>query len=133
MHEVAAMRGVVRTVFEQLARAGAARVTAVELVLGASGHLSEEAARQYWTLFTRGTPAQDASVNITWSPATYRCFSCLHQFKSAEPTESIACPECSGVALEIAHDDVCAVHSMDVAFDDSGDVDEATATPLVTE
>lgn len=127
MHEVAAMRGAVRTVLQQMEEAGAARVTAVELVLGASGHMREDAALQYWTLFTQGSPAHDAAVNITWSPATYQCFSCLHQFDSTEPAESIACPACGEVALEIAHSDVCAVRSIKVAFDSTPETEEESA------
>jgi hydrogenase nickel incorporation protein HypA/HybF len=131
MHEVAAMRGAVSTVLEQLHCAGGSRVTSVDLVLGASGHLSEDAARQYWELFTRDTAAQDATVSITWAPATFQCFSCLHQFKSTEPAAEVACPACGGVALEIAHEDVCAVRSLDVAFDESDGAQSGDARVLV--
>ena len=42
MHEVAAMRGMVRTVLECMQQAGASRVTNVQLVLGASGHFTAD-------------------------------------------------------------------------------------------
>jgi Zn finger protein HypA/HybF involved in hydrogenase expression len=118
MHEVAAMRGIVATVLEQMQAAGATRVTTVELVLGASGHLSEDAARQYWEVFTRDTPAHDAAVIFTWLPATYQCFSCMQRFPVTRPSAVVACPACGDIALEVEHEDTCAVRSLDVAFDD---------------
>lgn len=117
MHEVAAMRGAVATALEEMQAAGATRVVGIHLLLGASGHLSEEAARQHFTTFAKGTPAEGAELSFTWLPATYQCFNCLKQFGSTEPSESVACPACGGVALEIAHDDTCAVRFVDVAYE----------------
>ncbi len=120
MHEVAAMRGVVTTVLEHMRQAGGSRVTGVEIVLGASGHLTEEAARQHFAVFAAGTPAAAATLSISWLPATYQCFECLHRFQSTLPTADVACPLCGAVALEVAHEDVCSVRSIDVACDDEG-------------
>lgn len=127
MHEVAAMRGVVQTALKHLQRAGGTRITGVELVLSASGHLTEEAARQHFAVFAANTPAADATVTIMLRPAAYQCFSCLRVFQSSQPAESIVCPACGGVALEIEHEDVCALQSIDVALDASAD--DAGAVP----
>jgi hydrogenase nickel incorporation protein HypA/HybF len=118
MHEVATIRGAVTTALEHMRRAGGTRVTSVELALGASGHLTEEAALQHFALFARGTPAEGAAVVISWLPATYQCFACLHRFQSVEAAEEVACPACGGVALEVAHEDACYVRSIDVTFDE---------------
>ncbi len=114
MHEVAAMRGVVTSALEAMRAAGATRVVGTHLLLGASGHLSEEAARQHFATLAKGTPAEGAALTFTWLPATYQCVDCLHRFESAAPAESVACPDCGGVALEIAHQDTCALVSIDV-------------------
>jgi Zn finger protein HypA/HybF involved in hydrogenase expression len=121
MHEVAAMRGVVQTALEHLQHVGGTRVTGVELVLSASGHLTEEAARQHFAVFAANTPAAAATVMIIMCPASYQCFTCLRVFQSSQPVESIVCPACGGVALEIEHEDVCALRSIDIALDDSAD------------
>ncbi len=118
MHEVAAMRGAVTTALEQLRAAGATRVTEVHMVLGASGHLTEEAARQHFAVFARGTPAEHATLTFTWLPATYKCLGCLRVFESTEPAVSVECPTCSAVALEIGHDETCAVRYVDVAYNE---------------
>jgi Zn finger protein HypA/HybF involved in hydrogenase expression len=132
MHEVAAMRGVVTTVLEHMQQAGGSRVTSVKLVLGASGHLTEEAARQHFAAFAAGTPAAAANVSISWLPATYQCFDCLHRFESTLPTADVVCPLCGAVALEITHEDVCSVRSIDIACDedDAPSADEASLSVL---
>lgn len=117
MHEVAAMRGMVRTVLECMQQAGASRVTNVQLVLGASGHLTADAAYQHFEALVKGTPIEDASLTIQWLPAQYQCFFCLHRFESCEPSNQVTCPECGEVALEVSHQDVYYVSAIDVSFE----------------
>jgi hydrogenase nickel incorporation protein HypA/HybF len=118
MHEVAAMQGMVQTVLEYMQQAGGARVTHVQLVLGASGHFTEEAARQHFAVLTAGTPTEGAVLTIVWLPAQFQCFTCLHRFASCGPAEQVMCPQCGDLALEIEHQDVCYVSSIDVSFDE---------------
>lgn len=115
MHEVAAMRGVVGTILERARESGATYVTRVRLVLGASGHLTKDAARQHFSVLAADTPAADAKLDIEWLPAMYQCFDCLHQFESVQPPDEVSCPACGGLALEIGHQDVCYVSEIDVA------------------
>jgi Zn finger protein HypA/HybF involved in hydrogenase expression len=117
MHEVAAMQGMVRTVLECMRQAGGSRVTNVQLVLGASGHFTAEAAYQHFEALTKGTPVADASLTIQWLPAQFLCISCLHRFESSEPSNQVACPGCGEVALEVGHQDVCFVSAIDVSFE----------------
>jgi Zn finger protein HypA/HybF involved in hydrogenase expression len=126
MHEVAAMRGAVAAALDAMRAEGAARITRVYLVLGASGHLTEDAALQHMAVFAAGTPLADAEVEVSWLPATYQCFTCLHHFESALPTEEVTCPMCGGSALEIEHRDVCYVAAIDVADDLSDSADTAS-------
>lgn len=115
MHEVAAIQGAVVAALDAMRAEGATRVTRVYLVLGASGHLTEDAARQHLAVLARGTPLADAEVEISWLPATYQCFECLRRFESATPAEQVVCPACGGTALEIEHQDVCYVAAIDVS------------------
>ena len=107
MHEVAAIQGVVSSIIETMQRAGGERITSVHLLLGASGHLSEEAVHQHFAVLSVGTPAENAELVISWVPAEYQCFSCGKRFDVVEVTEPVSCPECDGIALEVAHQDVC--------------------------
>ncbi len=76
MHEVAVMQGVVKTILQSLAQAGASRVTNVQLAIGKSGHFTEENVRQYFEVLIKGTPVEGASLTISWLPATLQCLSC---------------------------------------------------------
>ncbi|MGO8949891.1 MAG: hydrogenase maturation nickel metallochaperone HypA [Ktedonobacterales bacterium] len=116
MHEVAAIQGICSVAVKQAQAAGAKKVTHIEMTLGASDHLSEEAVRQHFEVLANGTLAEGASLSITWLPATYQCFSCLSRFESAAQSGSVTCPSCSGTALEIAHEEVFYVTSIDVEF-----------------
>lgn len=134
MHEIAAMRGVVTTVLEHMREAGAECVTRVELELGTSSHLTEEAARQHFAVLTRGTPAEGAELKLAWLPATYQCFMCLCRFESAfSPLEAL-CPDCGGPALEIGHQDICAVRAIEITTgSSSGLIDDAQQADLASE
>jgi hydrogenase nickel incorporation protein HypA/HybF len=114
MHEVAAIQGICTAAVQRAEAAGASRITHIELTLGASGHLSEEAVRQHFELLASRTIAEGASLGISWLPATYQCFDCLSRFETVEQSETVTCPNCSGVALEIAHQDISYVTSIDV-------------------
>lgn len=114
MHEVAAMRGVVSAVLERMREEHATEVSRVKLVLGVSGHLTEDAARQHFAVIAEGTPAERAELDIEWLPATYQCFECLHRFSSIEPPGAVLCPTCDGLALEIAHSDECYATEIDL-------------------
>jgi hydrogenase nickel incorporation protein HypA/HybF len=107
------MQGVVKTILASVERAGASRVNSVELELGISGHFTEEAVRQYFQLLTQGTPAEGATLTLSWLPATYQCLSCQHRFEST--SSPATCPLCGDVALEISHQDECSIRSVEVA------------------
>jgi Zn finger protein HypA/HybF involved in hydrogenase expression len=114
MHEIAVLQGAVHAALEAMRAAGATRLTHIHLVLGASGHLTEDAARQYFALLTKDTPAQEAHLDISWEPAEYQCFDCLCRFFSSLPETAVRCPECGGMALELAHSEVCFVREIQV-------------------
>ncbi|HEY7347668.1 MAG TPA: hydrogenase maturation nickel metallochaperone HypA [Ktedonobacterales bacterium] len=118
MHEVAAIQGAVRTALKYMRQASASRVTNVQLSVAVSGHFTEDVVRQHFALFTAGTPAQAATLTIIWLPATYQCLACLHTFQSLQPAVEALCPACGEAALEIGHQDICAVNAIDVAFNE---------------
>ena len=125
MHEVAVMQNVVQTILARMQQAGACRVTEAQLVIGASGHFTEDAARLHFEALTRGTPIEGAELSISWLPASFQCFSCSHRFESYEPSEQVACPRCADMALEIGHKDICFVSAIDVTDSESEHVTSA--------
>lgn len=114
MHEAAMMRGAVEEALAHMQAAGGTRITRVVLVLGASGHFTEDVARQHFAVSALATPAEDATLEIEWLPISYSCIQCLHTFKSIEPPDAATCPECGGVAMETEHTDVCYIREIEV-------------------
>lgn len=130
MHEVTAMQGVMRAVLESLRKAGGRRVTNVQLILGASSHLSADAAYQLFEALAKGTPAENASLTIEWLPAAYCCLSCQHSFESGEPSSQVTCPKCGEVALEVTYQDICAVSAIDIICDEESEKVSEVLVPL---
>lgn len=120
MHELAATQGILTTALEEMHAAGASRVTALELTVGVSGHLTEEAVRQHFALLAQGTPAKGAALTFVWLPATYQCFTCLRRFTSTVPAAEVECAACGGVALEIKHQETFSLSAIEVAFASDG-------------
>lgn len=116
MHEGSVMQGVVKTILTAMEQAGASCVTSVQLELGTSEHFTEEAVRQYFQVLTQDTPIEGATLTLSWLAATYQCLSCQHRFESL--AETVTCPLCSDLALEIAHQDGCHIRAMDMLLAD---------------
>lgn len=112
MHEGAIMQTVVTTILEEVAKVNGSRVTRVQLELGASGHMTEEAMRQYFQTLTRNTPSAGAELELVWLPATYQCLSCFQCFESTSSAGT--CPHCGEVGLEIAHRESCTLRQIDI-------------------
>jgi hydrogenase nickel incorporation protein HypA/HybF len=117
MHEVAVMQNVVETLLASMEKAGASRVTNVQLALSTSGHSTEEAVHLNFQALTRDTPIEGASLRLSWLPATYQCLACKHRFESTSSTGT--CPHCGEVALEISHQDGCSIRTIDVVSPDA--------------
>lgn len=102
MHEQALLRQVVARAVERCREEGGAKVRAVEIVLGAGGHLTESAARLHFGLAARGTAVEGARLRIRWRAARYRCIDCAEDFSSVAPASEVACPSCGGMAVPFA-------------------------------
>lgn len=64
MHEASLMRGLVARLEALAAAAGAARVTAVRVRLGALSHFSAAHFREHFAVAARGTLAEGARIDI---------------------------------------------------------------------
>jgi hydrogenase nickel incorporation protein HypA/HybF len=118
MHEISLMQGVVKTILQALSPSGTSRVTRVQLTIGVSGHLNQVNVQQHFRLLTKGTPAEGASLRISWLPATLQCLACSHRFSSYDPAEQETCPQCGDIVMETEHQDICYVNAIDVVTEE---------------
>jgi hypothetical protein len=78
--------------------------------------MTAEAVRRSFAMLVRGTPIAGASLAIQWLPASYQCLTRRRRFASGEPCEQVLCPQCSEIALEVEHQEIYTVRSIDASF-----------------
>ncbi len=99
MHEMALCQGVVRILEEQAAAQSYARVKMVRLEIGPLATVEPEALRFCFGAATRGTLAENATLDIVTAPASAWCFSCGESVTISE--RNGVCPKCGGYQLQV--------------------------------
>ena len=93
MHELSIANRLVELVCEHVREAGAARVTAVTLRIGALSCVHDDALRFSFDLVRAGTPASGAELRIVKVPVTVWCADC-HREVVLPDFRTFACPAC---------------------------------------
>lgn len=97
MHEVAIMTEAVRLAAESAQAAGAKRVTALKLRVGALSGVVPDALRFAWDVVRRDTPLAEARLEIEAVAAACWCTTCQAEFAAGEfLTECPRCHDLSG-------------------------------------
>jgi hydrogenase nickel incorporation protein HypA/HybF len=92
MHELSIMQSALDQVLEQARQAGANRVHAIRLRIGALSGVVPDALQFAFEALSDGTPAKGAKLIIEDVPARFWCATCSHEF---EATQMFAeCPDC---------------------------------------
>ncbi|MDQ2089736.1 hydrogenase maturation nickel metallochaperone HypA [Marimonas arenosa] len=113
MHEMALAEGVLRICEDHARRAGADKVVAVWLEVGALSHVDPDALAFSFTAVVKGTLADGARLEIARLPGRAWCHDC----GQAVPVKSLvdACPECGGYKLQVTAGEDMRVKEMEVA------------------
>lgn len=112
MHELPITQGILDLVLDHAARAGAARVTAVHLVIGGLSGVVADSVRFCWDLVSEGTPAQGAVLQFRRVPLRLACQECATLF--APDGVSFDCPACGARATRVVEGRDFRVESIDV-------------------
>ncbi|MCX8091620.1 MAG: hydrogenase maturation nickel metallochaperone HypA [Verrucomicrobiae bacterium] len=99
MHEMALMSEALRLAEESARAAGAARITALRLRIGALSSVVPEAMQFAWDVARRGTLAETAILQIEPVPAAAQCARCESEY----PCDDFwtPCPRCGAVGGEL--------------------------------
>ncbi|MDD4850966.1 MAG: hydrogenase maturation nickel metallochaperone HypA [Gemmiger sp.] len=99
MHEMAITESLLRITLAEAAKAGATRVTALHIKMGAYADIVPTILREYFAIAARGTAAEGARVEIGRIPVTMRCRTCGWQ----GPVDKlhIRCGGCAGTDLQL--------------------------------
>jgi len=108
MHELALARAILETA---LGRADGARVTRVEVSVGALRQVVPTSLAFNFEVLARGTPCEGAVLEQLLRPATLRCM-CGAEWELEEL--SFSCPRCGGVETEVVGGEELLIESIEL-------------------
>ncbi len=96
MHEMSITQSLLDVALAEAAKAGAKRITAINVRIGALTGIVEESVAMYLDLLAKDTPAEGVHLVATVVPVTAHCVACDLTF----PVDDLAfvCPKCGGMA-----------------------------------
>lgn len=112
MHELSITQSVLNIATEHAERAGAERITAVNLVVGELTGFVGDSIQFYFDMLSPGTIAEGAKLAIRRIPAQIRCRACGEEF--ALHDLNWLCPKCSAVGGDIVQGREFLVESIEV-------------------
>lgn len=113
MHELAITQGILSVVLETAEAAGARRVLAIDLTVGALTGYVDDSIRFYFDLLSRGTSAEGAILRIRREPGEGHCQTCGARFP-VEPPVLPTCPFCGSPQIQITGGTRCLVERIEV-------------------
>ena len=113
MHELAVTQGILAVALEAAQKAGARRITVVDLLIGELTGFVDDSVQFYFDFLSRGTPAEGATLRFRREPATALCVDCGHRFAVSPPLLP-ACPVCKDGLLQVTGGREFRVESIEV-------------------
>ncbi len=113
MHEYSIARDMLKVAFDDAEKNHARRIVQLNIEMSATADESEDALRFYLDLFARGTLAEGARVEIVHTPIRAKCLDCGSEF-DWQVQDAPACPQCSGVRLNVSLTDDFRLFSIEV-------------------
>ena len=112
MHEMAVTQSILDIAVQHAERNGAARVTALNLVIGQLSSIVDDSVQFYWDMISKDTVCQGAVLNFERIPAQMTCLDCGHTYTLSRGLE--ACPECVGFRVRVVSGDEFRLESIEV-------------------
>ena len=112
MHELAITQGILEISLREAEKAGAKRVTDINLVIGKLAYAVDDSVQFYWDMIAEGTIAQGAILHFERIPTEMRCQDCGATFEPEERTYS--CPACDSSHVRLSKGDELRIDSIEV-------------------
>ncbi len=112
MHELPIAQSILEISLREAEKAGAQRVTSINLVIGKLASAVDDSIQFYWSMIAEGTIAEGAILNFERIPTEMRCHDCGESFAPEERTYS--CPACGSSHVRVSKGDELRVDSIDV-------------------
>lgn len=112
MHELPVTQQLLDLALDHAEKAGADRVTDLNLVIGALSSIVDESVSFYWDLISEGTKAEGAKLHFRRVPMQFECSRCGLEF---EPEEMVfRCPTCDSAKVHVVAGEEFYLDSIDV-------------------
>ena len=99
MHELAVTQGMLSIALEHAAKAGATKITHINLVVGEISGIVDDSVQFYFDFVSKDTTAEGATLNFDRVPARFRCHACGAVF--SPENRQWTCPQCGELSVEI--------------------------------
>jgi hydrogenase nickel incorporation protein HypA/HybF len=119
MHELAVTEGILKVAVEAGQRAGASRITAINLVVGELASIVDDSVQFYFDILSRDTLAAQAQLRFRREPGRATCRDCGRAF-AVRPPLAMQCPGCGSARLQVSGGREFFVESIEVENGDPG-------------
>ena len=96
-------------------RSGAARVTALNLVIGQLSSIVDDSVQFYWDIISKDTLCEGAKLHFQRIPAQMICLDCGHTYTLSSGLE--ACPQCESFHIKVHAGEEFRLESIDIETD----------------
>jgi hydrogenase nickel incorporation protein HypA/HybF len=113
LHELPITQGILDIAVDAANKAGAKKVTAINLVVGELSSIIDDSVQFYFDILSKNTAADGAALRFERQPAIAACRDCGHTF-TAKPPLSPLCPACGRNCLQVTGGRELRVDSIEV-------------------
>ena len=112
MHELAVTESILNIAVQHASRAGAVRVSGLNLVIGQLASIVDDSVQFYWDMISEGTICAGAQLRFERRPATLKCLDCDQSY--ALDGALTDCPNCHGVRIKVMTGEEFYVESIEI-------------------
>ena len=112
MHELAVTESILNIAVQHASRAGAVRVSGLNLVIGQLASIVDDSVQFYWDMISDGTICTGAQLHFERRPATLKCLDCDQAY--ALDGALTDCPNCHSVRIKVITGEEFFVESIEI-------------------
>ena len=112
MHEYALTKRIVEIINRAAEQNGAKRINSAILMIGENTGIMPDSVQIYFEIIAKGTPAQDAKLQMNLVQTQMHCNACNKNF--VKPRFSFVCPDCGALGSPTDIGSECYVESVEM-------------------